>query len=485
MSSAGADADRLHNDLIRVLLAEGKLDAAQKDADAWVAAAPNDVWAVISQFEVGWREGQVLEALPHITAAAQLDGCNARVHADYAQMLRFSGMNAMAAQQAELARRLDPVDDDIAGLWLELKPRSQQLPALNAYLKQASYLTDEQRKSVLEWKGELSEPNQSSCRLVGEPQSVSMAMSRRQFGISPATEDGLYVSLDGKVRDLAIDTGAHGLLLSKSAARSLHLPAAEKGNVSGLGDEGDVPAHGAVVKDVKIGSVEFQNCPIEVLDKWDEALDGRDGLIGMDIFSDFLITLDFPGKVLKLAPLPALPATNAVNAVDGRDVLHDRYVAPAMANWTRAFRGQHDLVLPVRVNGGAYRLFVMDTGGSENLISWELAKQYTKVHKDRLDDYVGLSGEVKHVYRTDEITLTFGGHSQKVIEMGAMDRSEFATVGGAQMDGIIGAYTLHQATVQIDYRDDLVNFILEPSRLKHCSVARFDSLSDCYPDGTF
>jgi len=53
---------------------------------------------------------------------------------------------------------------------------------------------------------------------------------------------------------------------------------------------------------VKIGALEFRECKVTVVDKG--SVLGEDGLIGADVFQDFLIDLGFPNKKLRLESLP-------------------------------------------------------------------------------------------------------------------------------------------------------------------------------------
>ena len=68
------------------------------------------------------------------------------------------------------------------------------------------------------------------------------------------------------------------------------------------GAKANKAAYTTFADDIKIGSLEFKDCAVEVMDKGNVA--DSDGLIGMDVFSRFLVTLDYPMRKLLLAPLP-------------------------------------------------------------------------------------------------------------------------------------------------------------------------------------
>ena len=262
----------------------------------------------------------------------------------------------------------------------------QRLQNLNVYLSKAEYLPDERKNALQRWQAALSRPLADHCRLAGDTASTTIPYRALQNGPNAPTYWGLDVLFNGKQRRLEIDTGAHGLLLTRTAANALHLEIVERTHDFGMGDEGAVASHTSFVKSIKIGALEFQDCEVRTLEKNTKSLETMDGLIGGDVFSNFALTLDFPGRVLKLDPLPPLPGATAAEkptletTADTSDrPLRDRYIDPSMKDWTPIFRSGHDLILPVQLNGGPYRLFMMDTGSELNLISWLTAKEVAHV----------------------------------------------------------------------------------------------------------
>jgi hypothetical protein len=110
----------------------------------------------------------------------------------------------------------------------------------------------------------------------------------------------------------------------------------------------------ARVASIKIGGIEFTNCPVEILEKW--SVLESDGLIGGDVFDESQLTLDFPKHELRVSPLPLRPgdteAERAKREAAGDDAVHepqDPYVAPEMAKWQRVYRYGHDLLMPTGI----------------------------------------------------------------------------------------------------------------------------------------
>jgi predicted aspartyl protease len=286
----------------------------------------------------------------------------------------------------------------------------------------------------------------------------------------PTGEVGLDVSFNGKRRRLEVDTGASGLVLSKSAASGLGIVREDKIESAGVGDKGNVATSTAHVASVKIGKLEFRNCEVDILEKG-SALD-IDGLIGGDVFRKFLLTLDYPNKELRLEPLPkrpdeAKPEMESLNTEGGDDEeadVHDRYIAPEMKDWTNVYRFGHELLLPVRIGESKAKLFLVDTGADSMLISPDAAREVTKV-KNNYDDHIsGISGEVKKVYETGKFKIEFAHLYQKVDSMTSIDTTKLSHVTGIEVSGFMGAPILQRLTIHIDYRDDLIKFDYDPKK---------------------
>jgi len=267
------------------------------------------------------------------------------------------------------------------------------------------------------------------------------------------------VKLNGSQRTLEIDSGASGILLSRRAASRLGLVHDEKFVVGGIGDEGGIQSAVAHVGSIRIGGMEFKNCPVTILEKDDKI--GIDGVIGTDFFSKYLVTLDFPGKKVRLAPLPKPPGETAeIPSKEGEDdvpVFHDRYIAPERKDWTMVWRSGHDLLLPVSIGAATDKLFIIDTGSSLMSISPAAAREVTKVHGDFDTHVFGVSGEVNHVYQTQAFLVTVARVRLHVQSMTAMDTDSLSKDEGFEVSGFLGAPVLNRLVLQIDYRDNLVN----------------------------
>ncbi len=483
-SKSGPDADRTHAALIRAQIRQSKIADAEKDAVAWSTAQPDNSWALVALAEVRWRQGRTDDAIQTLDSIRSNDYCNPQAHADLATVYRMRGLYASANRELTSARHLDPVDDDIESAWMRMQSRSVQLTEVTGYLDRSTFLSDAERKSLTRWKDQLAQSPASGCHLVTPAASTSIPFRGIQDGPSAPTYWGLEVSLNGKQRRLEIDTGASGLVLNKAAAAALHLEPEHTFKTWGIGDEADVDTYVANVKSIKIGGLEFQDCDVQVLGKGAE--DG-DGLIGGDVFSQFLLTLDFPGHTLKLDPLPARPGETADKSAPSLETgvssnlgtPEDAYRDPSMKSWSGVWRSDHTLIIPVRLNEkGPWKLFIIDTGSQLDFISPDAAREVGKVSKGADIDIQGISGKVKKEYTTGPMKLYFGGLVAPDSGLIAFDTSRLGREAGVEISGFIGAPTLHQLTFSIDYRDNLVHFTFDPKRLSRCVEGI--KMADCY-----
>ena len=203
---------------------------------------------------------------------------------------------------------------------------------------------------------------------------------------------------------------------------------------------------------------------------------GMDGLIGTDVFSSYLVTLDYPMRKFILAPLPPRP-TDAAGAVatlntEGGDQAasmapgtsaqpagpQDRYISPTMKDYTAVFRSGHFLIVPTLLNGKTQGLFMVDTGAFSSSITPKVARSVTKVRGGPDDSVKGLSGNVAKVAFSEAVTFQFAGIQQQNNDLYSFDTTNLSRSAGVEISGFLGSTILRQLTISIDYRDGLVKF---------------------------
>lgn len=471
MLAQNAEDKPAHEELVRTLLAQDKVADAAKNAEAWDAASPAETLAITALADVRLRQGAPNDAFTLYRQAVRADLCNARAYYGLAEVDRLAGYFAIGKGLIEQAYALHPSDDDIETAWFATRPRKERLAKWTDYAEHSTQISEENRAKLKTNLAKDSQYHASDCRIAPtSPQEATVPMQRIEDGPDRFVGWGLDVQFNGKRRRLQIDTGASGITISRAAAMFLGIQREDTTLIGGIGDQAKVKTSVTHVASVKIGGVEFTNCPVEILEKW-SVLDD-DGLIGGDVFSASLLTLDFPKHELRLAPLPLRPGEKPADAakptVEGDDDVvqaHDPYVAPGMEKWLRVFRSGHDLLMPTGLvdtkkvkeqSAWKQKLFLLDTGSESNLISPAAAREVTKVSRDGSVGIRGLQADVDKVYQAGTFTLAFAGLRLDSPSMTSIDTTSISHDDGVEVSGIIGAQALFQVVMHIDYRDNLV-----------------------------
>ena len=291
---------------------------------------------------------------------------------------------------------------------------------------------------------------------------------------------------------MLLDTGASGILVTRSVAEHAGISKISQTKVWGIGDKGRRNGYVGFADSIKIGELEFQNCSVEVIEQ--RSVVGDDGLIGADVFEKFLVEIDFPNQKLKLSQLPQRPGdteqklalnsddddspdsetagskddakpgenktTDAKNPAPGAGP-QDRYISPEVQSYTRVFRFGHNLLVPTSIGKVPSKLFLMDTGATMNFISPAAAREVTKVHGDSDMIVKGISGKVTNVFTANKAMLTIRSLRQENQEMTAFDTKRLSDGIGTEISGFLGFATLGLLDIKIDYRDALVDFKFE------------------------
>ncbi len=482
--------------LTQVMLRQQKLTDAESLVEKALVAHPGSGILKTAQGEIQFRQGTPWLAASTTSAAMKLDPCYARAHLLSAQLLRINSMYGSAAKELAVAHSLDPNDPRTRMEWLGTLPLQQRIADLEALLASGTGDDAEDLKKLRFYldhlKKEVSEPHQS-CRLVSDSASATIPFARLMRDGIHLNAYGLEVKLNDHTARLQIDTGAGGLVISRSAANRAGLQRFEQNDVGGIGDTGRRAAYTAFADSIKIGALEFRNCEVEVIDQRNVV--DIDGLIGMDVFSHFLVTLDYPMRNLQLNPLPPRPgdtapakptlATDDTTAASSPDPNtgsqtgdapgkpleparprgpQDRYVAPEMKTWTPVYRVGHMLLIPASLNDSKPKLFILDTGAFSTSVTPSVAREVTKVHSEAFLNVKGISGNVNKVYTADNITFKFANLLQKVQDVVAFDAPAISSSAGMDISGFIGITALGQTTMSIDYRDGLVKFAYDANR---------------------
>jgi len=482
--AAHPNDDRLRAWQIRNLLEDGQIQPAEEKASAWVAEAPSSGPAQTAKAEVMMRQGAVAQAYALAAQAQKLDPCNGRAYFVLAKYEQMTALYATEKKHLDLGHVLAPNDDEITFRLISLEPREKAILDMQKLLETSSGLTEKERTRLKErLPKEGAAPTAPQCRMTSITKNATIPFSAIRYSPDSPPAYGLEMSFNGKKRRLELDTGASGLLLTTSAAEHLGLKIEGSVGLGGIGDEGTRHGQVAHVASLTIGDLQFENCVVNILPPRDMEfagmglppfMDDIDGLVGGDLFRNFLLTLDYPGGELRLAPLPARPNdTTEETSLDTlgnhsttstNSTLHDHYRAPEMSDWLQFYRIHHYILVPTQLNDGPVKLMMADTGAELNSIDPEAARTVARVSTTENFSMQGISGKTNRSYIADKIVLHFGKLYMPLQSMVAFPTTSLSKGAGVEISGFLGFQTLRQMTVKLDYRDNLVSFEFDPKR---------------------
>jgi len=478
--------------LVRVYLKQKKVAQAAETAERGLAVSDSAPIRV-AHAEVLFRQGKIEDAEREWANVINSGHPEARAYLGLARVRRAIAMYKAAETFVKKAHDLDPEDPDITERWISTLPRSERIGYLEETLASENNWDAERRSATaqyLEYLKERSKRKVSPCRLVSTTRATETPLVRLLSDPKHLRGYGLSVLLNGHKSSLLLDTGASGIVVKRAIAENAGISKISATKLGGVGDKGWKDAYVGIADSIRVGDLEFQNCPIEVMEG--RSVANEDGLIGADVFDDFLVDIDFPNEKLKLSELPKRPgepepklalkneeddedteadepshesnASSAPSAPPRPIGPQDRYIAPEMQAYTRAFLFGHDVLVSTKIGDVPPKLFLLDTGALTNCISPVAAREVTKVGVDPDLSVKGLSGSVNRVFTANKAVLQFGHLRQQNQDMVAFDTTSLSDHAGTEISGFLGFAMLRLLDIKIDYRDALIDFGYDPKR---------------------
>ena len=490
-------SDLAYAGLTRAYLKQEQVQNAFETATKGLAQAPNSALAHAALGEVYFRRAQMGESEQEFLKAVNRSNPDPRGYLGLSNLYDAYSLHAKARAMLEKAHSLDPSDPDISRDWMHTLNRAERIKWLESYLAAPNDADDQEtRESYTNYLDILKERQARpdlTCKLVSNVSSTETSLKPMLTGPTQLHGFGLEVKINGHSSRLLLDTGASGLFINSKLAHKANVQRLLSTKVGGIGDQKETSSYIGYAESIKVGELEFHNCLVEVSDK--RSVLGDDGLIGADVFSHYLVTVDLLWQKLRLAPLPTRPGEKerqaslltdsdsgngeseaSKPASEGQPKAgttnasatppsgpQDRYIAPEMQSYTKIFRFGHELLIPTKVGKAEPKLFLIDTGATFNSISPEAAREVTKVHSDYYTTIQGLSGNVKKVYSADKAVLQFSHFKQENQDLVTFDLSNISKHTGTEVSGILGFTTLRMLTMTIDYRDGLIDFSYHPA----------------------
>jgi tetratricopeptide (TPR) repeat protein len=467
--ASGPDPAAGYAGLARVYLRQHKFADALSVANEAVATSPKSPDAHVALGEVLYRQGKIDQAENEFLTVINSGAKNSQAFLDLARAEMAASYNLRAKMMINMAHRMDPNNPAVKNTWLSTLPLNEKIKQLDADLAGGG-LSNEERAAAemrLEAYKNAKKHELGECRIVNSVTSTQMTLEPMMGHTTDRVGFGLKVKMNGASALLLVDTGAGGITVNSKTAEKAGIKRWINTQISGIGDQGSMSGYIGIADSLKIGELEFQNCAVHVTEGKSRLND--DGLIGTDVFSQFLVDLDLPDSKMRLSELPKNPQqVSGPLALDvganGTSEWHDPYVAPEMKTFTRVYRVNHYLLIPTRLNGTLPRLFLVDTGGFDNTISTEAAAEITKVQLDSDTTVKGLSGKVNKVYTANNVTIDFAHFRQERHDLIAFDGAQLSDSAGVEVSGMLGFQMLQLLEIRIDYRDGLIEFKYNPNR---------------------
>jgi predicted aspartyl protease len=429
----------------RKALQNDGVSTAWRIAQKALSDAPDSAQAHEFAGEVLFRRGDFAQADAEFKNAVGLAPQFGLAWWGLGRVAECAAMSRTAAEDFKRAYELSPKDARILAAWIPRLRGQERAAALERY-QAAMAASAESKEFQQQMVMARSLEGRRLMTLASPYRATEMPLLGFVSGVTHMRTYGVQVMVNGTPVKLVLDTGAAGIVMSKNAADRAGLTRISGATVAGIGDNAKASdGYRALAEKFQIGDVDYRNALISVSTQNIAGIE--DGLIGSNVFAEFLITLDFAGGKLRLDPLPDY---------DSKE-LQDRREIPEMKDAARVFRFGHLLLVPVRVNSKT-ALFVLDTGAARSMMSYDLAAEASKANRDERTTISGLNGKVGDVYRTGDVLLEFAGFSQKNLGMTAIETWELSHRLGTEISGFLGLPLLDLFKLTIDYRDGMVKF---------------------------
>lgn len=449
--------------LVRAYLNRNEVGMAVTEARKLYERKTGSGTALSAMGDVEYRQGFFESAFQHYQQAIDSGQEFARAYLGLGKILESEKMLKSAKECFEKAFLIDPDDPDIIREKAKYQKQSPEEKELwLRYIDIAGYEDPAYLENLNSWLLRREAWSGISLRRIREiPKHTSIKLLHFYTG-QKYNRYGLKIKINGrKTARLVLDSGSSGIVLKGKYAKSAKVPLFGQEKTRGLGDEGDRDTQIGLADSVEIGNLVFENYPISFAGKNINL--AEDGIIGTDVFSRFLITLDFNEKKMLLDQLPDPPDIGENKSYSVYD--YDWHPGPERSGYF-PFRFIHGKVLvPSIVNGREKVHFILDTGASYNVFSHALSDkvEYTKLPNMQLG---GVSGAIKDIRRVDKISISLAGIEQGSHQTMAIDLGNVSHVLGAEIGGLLGYPFLQRCTVFLDYRTGSLKIIPDPLRAK-------------------
>ncbi len=449
--------------LVRAWLNQDQAEKAGEEAKQLYEKNTESAIALTAMGDVEFRQGHFETAEELYRQAIDTGNDFARAYLGLGKILESERLLKSARECFLKAFAIDPDDPDIIRERVRYhKPSPEEKALWRRYLETAGYEDPAYLANLNSWLERREAWSGIRLRRLREiPEQTSIKLIHF-YTAGQYNRYGLKVKINGKkTARLLLDSGASGIVVKSKFAKSAKVPLYGSEQTRGLGDDGDRSASIGLADTLEIGDLVFENYPVSFAGK-DIPL-AEDGIIGTEVFSRFLITLDFNKKKMHLEKLPDPEGVDGNTSYSVYDF--DWEPGPERDDFS-PFRFMHGkVIVPSLVNGQEKTHLILDTGSSYNVFSHKLADKvdYTKIANTRLD---GVSGRIKDIRRVNKTSISLAGIELGSHQTMAIDLGHVSHVLGTEIGGMVGYPFLKRGTLFLDYRTGYMKLIPDPYRAK-------------------
>ena len=427
--------------LVRSLLKADDVKAAEGSSQKALVAFPESATIHAERGDVYYRRGSIPQADDEYKAALKLDNKCARAWLGQGKVDAVYARRSQSKGAIAKAHDLDAEDSDAFYEWAIRLPYPENVAALERHLAEFHNDPEEERhereykdfvKALAGRKTWISARDVERTEIKMEALTVGAHFVLRGYGIRARLNDRATVTL-------LVDTGSSGVTITRKLAEKIGASKLAEQALEGVGKSGPAVGYKAWVDKVVIGDLEFHDCFVQATPR---EIAEVDGIIGMDVFSQYLVTLDLPARKIRLEPMPA-------RGSDGNPVQTEAF--------SQAFSLGHFLLLPAEVGKKAAGLFVIDSGSNANTISPELARSIPEMRAFN-SPMSGANGVVNSAFIADDAMLRFAKVNRSD-RISTLDLHSVSKDLGIEVSGQIGFSAMQDMKLTIDYRDGLVRFV--------------------------
>lgn len=437
--------------LVRAHLGQHHWREAYSAADQALNRAPQTAGAETAAGLAMYRRGDLGSAETHYQAALKIDRAYPGALRGLASIYSAISLFKSARDLRLKAYSAAPNDPDLMLFHANTLKGQKHIEALEEALARLDPGSEEARSLKVHIANDRAVGDRKLRRLISPYQNGRVKLLQLLDGPSRAFGVGIVARLNQKETvKLLMDTGASGISLSPKAAEKAGLQqlSSETSEAKGIGDQKVQPSIAYLASEVQAGDATFADYPISVFRSAKSA--DYDGLIGPDVFSPFLVKIDFVRLVMSLETRPAGSPEPPDEPLDWNGQLPPGFY--------RVLRFGDHLAVPTFINGGRSALFLVDSGSSANLIDTATAKEFTKVGTDSRTIVGGIQGKVDKVSRADRVSLVFAGFRQDNADVIAISLEKMSDSFGVGFGGILGMPVLRNLALTVDYRGGAIKF---------------------------